>query len=181
MKPRKSEPHRTRERIAPTECVHIVVRVVPAIGGLRRWRCYRAINRALRTTHKRTAFRIVHASIQRTHLHLLVEADRAADLATGMQGFQISAAKQLHRELRGARGTVFVDRYHATVIRSPVQCRNAISYVLNNWRKHHEHHARTWRLDVFSSAIRLEGWAEPHAPWQLPPGYEPLAVCVAQS
>src|SRR5205814_9644640 len=94
-------------------------------------------------TARRCDFRIVHLSIQRTHLHLLVEADDKAALASGMQGFQISAAKQLNAAIsRGKpqrrRGTVFPDRYHAEIITSPRQARHSLAYVLANWRKHRE-------------------------------------------
>ena len=41
-------------------------------------------------------FRIVHLSIQRTHVHLLVEANSKGNSRRGMQGFQISAAKHLN-------------------------------------------------------------------------------------
>jgi len=41
----------------------------------------------------RSGPRILHVSTQRTHIHLLVEADHKDALASGMQGFQISAAK----------------------------------------------------------------------------------------
>ena len=177
-KARRSEAHRRREAITPAECAHVVIRVERVVGGLRRWKCYRAINRALRVVATRAAFRIVHASIQRTHVHLLVEADDAGALASGMQGFQISAARQLNRELGRERGGVFVDRYHATVIRSPVPCRNALNYILNNWRKHQEQHVRGrehWILDGFSSAIRFARWREKPV-WRMPEGYDPLAV-----
>ena len=182
-KARKCEPHRTREAIRPTECAHVVIRVEREVGGLRRWKCYRAINRALRVVLPRAAFRIVHASIQRTHVHLLVEAEDAGALASGMQGFQISAARQLNRELGRKRGGVFVDRYHATVIRSPVQCRNALNYILNNWRKHEEERTRGhehWILDAFSSSVRFEGWRE-KPKWAPVPRYDPLAVGAAKS
>ncbi len=187
MNQRKSEPHRVRPPIIATECAHVVIRVGEPVGALRRWKCYRAVNRALRITLQRAAFRIVHASIQRTHVHLLVEAADATQLARGMQGFQISAARHLNRAIGRPRGNVFIDRYHATVIRSPTQCRNAVAYVLNNWRKHHEDHARHGRdgrgafLDAFSSAIRFTGWAESHPPWRVPSHYDPLAVAHAQT
>ena len=38
----------------------------------------------------------MHFSIQRTHVHLLVEANSKGDSRRGMQGFQISAAKHLN-------------------------------------------------------------------------------------
>jgi len=65
-------------------------------GGLRRRLAYQAIREATLTTARRENFRIVQLSIQRTHLHLLVEADDEAALAAGLQGFQISAAKHLN-------------------------------------------------------------------------------------
>jgi hypothetical protein len=130
----------------------------------------------------------VHVSIQRTHVHLLVEADDKDALASGMQGFQISAAKHLNAEIsRGKpgsrrRGTVFPDRYHAEIITSPRQARHALAYVLNNWRKHQEDRPRpmsTWHIDWFSSAVTFPGWAEygdePFL-WRGPGTYDPLVV-----
>ncbi len=62
-------------------------------------------------------------------------------LARGMQAFGISVAKHLNAQVgaragKRRRGSVFADRYHAVILRSPRQVRNTLSYVLNNWRKH---------------------------------------------
>jgi hypothetical protein len=84
-----------------------------------------------------------------------------------MQGFQISAAKHLNAAISKGkpgprrRGTVFLDRYHAEIITSPTQARHALSYVMNNFRKHREDQvgpATTWKIDWFSSAMLREGW-----------------------
>jgi REP element-mobilizing transposase RayT len=118
--------------------VHIVLRTVRAVGNLRRRCVYQAIREATLVTAMRADFRIVHLSIQRTHVHLLVEADDKAALAHGMQGFQISAAKHLNAAISKGRpgprrrGTVFPDRYHAEIITSPTQARHAIGYVRFN-------------------------------------------------
>jgi REP element-mobilizing transposase RayT len=118
--------------------VHVVLRVIGAVGNLRRRFTYRAIREATLTTARREDFRIVHVSIQRTHVHLLVEADDKKALASGMQGFQISAAKHLNAAISKGkpgprrRGAVFPDRYHAEAITSPTQARHALSYVLTN-------------------------------------------------
>src|SRR6185295_7661255 len=107
---------------------------------------------------RRESFRIVHLSIQRTHVHLLVEADHKAALASGMQGFQISAAKHLNAAISKnrpgprRRGAVFSDRYHAEIITTPTQARHTLNYVINNWRKHQEDRtdtARSWKIDPF--------------------------------
>ena len=116
----------------------------------------------------RTDFRVVHVSIQSNHVHLLVEADDKQALARGMQGFAISAAKRLNRELRRRRGEVFAFRYHATPVTNPTQARNAISYILNNWR-HHGCATRTWRIDPYSSAESFHDWASET------PGADPMA------
>src|SRR5688572_11750248 len=141
--PRSSEKHKKRPVLKKHEPVHVIIRATPEIETLRLGVTYRAIRKALVTTFKRDNFRIVHLSIQGTHVHLLVEADHRLALARGMQSFQISAAKHVNaaisnrRKLR-RRGGVFVDRYHAVILRSPRQTRNALAYVLNNWRKHRE-------------------------------------------
>jgi hypothetical protein len=43
------------------------------------------IRQATLTTARREDFRIIHLSIQRTHVHLLVEAQDKGALASGMQ------------------------------------------------------------------------------------------------
>jgi hypothetical protein len=81
--------------------------------------------------------RVVHYSIQGNHLHLIVEAPGAKVRSRGMQRLATRIGKGLNRIARRC-GTVFVDRYHAGVLRSPRQVANARRYVLEN----HRHHAR---------------------------------------
>ena len=91
--PRAGSPHKQRPYLHARYPVHVTLRVVAAVGNLRRRCVYEAIREATLTTARRENFRIIHLSVQRTHVHLLVEADDKAALASGMQGFQISAAK----------------------------------------------------------------------------------------
>jgi hypothetical protein len=103
-----------------------------------------------------------------------------------MQGFQISAARNINTALgsgrRRRRGKVFADRYHLDVITSPTQAHRALRYVLANWRKHGEDRAaklRDWQIDWFSSAVMFTGWHEygdEPVLWRGPPTYEPLLV-----
>ena len=185
---RRSEAHKERPFHHGRHPVHVVVRVVDAIGNLRRRDTYLAIQHATVTAARREVFRIVHLSVQRTHLHLIVEAETKAALAAGMQGFEISAAKQLNAAISRRRpgprrrGQVFADRYHATVITSPRQTRHVLGYVMGNWRKHEEDRnpkLHGWTIDWFSSAIAFPDWAEyGDAPflWRWPEGYAPLIV-----
>jgi len=185
---RAGAPHKARPALSARHPVHVVLRVVAAVGNLRRRRLYHAVREATLTAARFGKIRIVHVSLQRTHVHLLVEANGKGALAKGMQGFQISAAKHINAALSKGRpgprrrGAVFPDRYHAEIITSPRQARHALSYVLNNWRKHEEDRsAKTngWRIDWFSSAAMFPDWTEYGDEvwlWRGPPTYEPLWV-----
>ena len=185
---RAAERHKQRPFHDARHPVHVVLRAVKAVGSLRRRRMYQAIREATRTVARRQDFRIVHLSIQRTHVHLLVEAKGKAALASGMQGFQISAAKHLNAAISQGRpgprrrGTVFPDRYHAVVIASPRQARNALAYVINNWRKHAEDRGevtRRWHIDGYASGAMFAGWKEyGRNDFMLrgPPELEPMVV-----
>src|SRR5437016_1998319 len=56
---------------------------------------------------------------------------------------------------QGRRGSVWAERYHARALRTPREVRNALVYVLQNWRKHLPD-ARG--LDPRSSATWFDGW-----------------------
>ncbi len=191
---RAGAPHKKRDEVSDRDALHVVLGAVPEVGNLRRREVYRAVRAATITAAssetRRGRFRIVQLSIQHNHIHMLVEAEDAGALATGMQGFQISAARHINTALRvGARrrrGKVFVDRYHVVVIRSPRQARHVISYVMNNWRKHGEDRSglsRNWLVDPFSSAVSFADWKEleGQAPWTIRTSYHPLVVTAPQS
>jgi len=185
---RAGAPQKARPAFAARYPVHVVLRVVAAVGNLRRRRLYQAVREATLTAARSGKIRIVHLSLQRTHLHMLVEANGKEALAKGMQGFQISAAKHINAALSHGvpgprrRGTIFPDRYHAEIVTSPRQARHALSYVINNWRKHGEDArevAHGWRLDWYSSAAMFPDWAEYGDEvwlWRWPPTYETLWV-----
>jgi REP element-mobilizing transposase RayT len=191
---RAGSPHKKRPELKPRYPVHAVLRVHSAIGSLRKRFMYQALREAtlsvaLRELHDREtgAFRIVHISIQRDHVHLIVEADNKTALSRGMQSFQISAAKHLNRAVsrdraERRRGAVFPDRFYQEIIKTPTQARNALSYVLNNWRKHREDRGelqRTWKVDPFSTGALFMGWKELEGQlwmWPLRETYQPLVV-----
>jgi len=89
--------HRARPEVRPQHALHVVMRVVPAVGSLRRRAMYKAMHAASVGAAVRERFRIVHISLQRSHVHMIVEVETKAALARGMQGFQISAARQINR------------------------------------------------------------------------------------
>jgi REP element-mobilizing transposase RayT len=191
---RASERHEVRPTLRRNEPVHVTLRVHEDVGRLRRREIYAAVREALFTVLPNESCRIVHLSIQGNHIHLLVEAENRMALARGMQAFQISAAKKInaavakagswwerrHGGAKRRKGSVFPDRYHAEIITSPRQARHALSYVLNNWRKHREDRAafaRGWKIDPFSTAWAFEGWKElEDSPtlWKLRESYQPM-------
>jgi hypothetical protein len=56
---------------------------------------------------------------------------------------------------------VFAERYHARILRSPMEVRNALAYVLGNARRHAKQRGRRlaqgW-VDPCSSAPYFNGW-----------------------
>lgn len=167
---RASEGHRARPSIASRHPIHVILRAVPDLGSLRRHAVFRAVREATHAIAVHEAvFRVVHFSIQRTHIHLIVEAEDKTVLWKGMQGFGVSAARHINRELgpwRGKKrrvGGVFADRYHAVVLSTPKQVRHTLCYVLNNWKHHGETAASLrgdWEVDPYSSAVAFDGWKE---------------------
>ena len=186
---RAGSPHKERDSFKPSEPIHVVLRVEKALQPLRRMDIYKAVRGATLVVASREDFRIVHISIQGSHIHLLVEASGKTALARGMQAFQISAAKRMNavltrvdpetHEVTRRSGKVFSDRYHAEVITNRRQARHALAYVLNNWRKHREDRSVTWKVDRFSSGIAFRGWkafADPGFAFIVPADYEPMVV-----
>ena len=115
-----------------------------------------AVRGALAKAHK-SAFRVVQYSVQSNHLHLIVEAADTETLSTGMKGLTVRMARAVNRAL-GARGSVFAERYHSHELRSPFETRNALVYVLQNWRKHGAPEGAGF--DPQSSAEWFDGWSE---------------------
>ncbi len=184
---RSSEPHKARVRFSSPTPAHVTLRVVAPIPTLRRPDAYHAIRRSMYTVMERSEFRIVHISIERNHLHLIVEADDHVALWEGLRTFQSSAAQRLNRAISLATGTrrlgkVFDDRYHSRLITSPTQAHNALAYVLNNFRRHgldRGLETMFWDVDYYSSGPSFDGWAElDDSPFLVPtPDYPRLSVC----
>jgi hypothetical protein len=168
--PRPGSSHAARPKITAARALHITIRAVPAIPPLRQPAIYAAIRAATVAAARQPCLRIVHVSIQNTHVHVIAEADDSGALARGMQSFQISAARRINA-LLDRRGRVFADRYHLVVIRSPTQMRNVLSYVLANWRKHGADRSTTpgWLTDPYATGFAFDGWREQREGTQLWP------------
>lgn len=159
--------------------VHVTMRGQRYISDLRGDQVYRLLGSVLARYRDdcfdRGAFRIIHVSLQDTHLHLIVEAACDGALRRGMRSFTINAARAINAAI-GARGRVWF-RYHSTVIKSKRYARNCLAYVLGNWRRHNrdivDGQLVTAILDRYSSAISFPGWT---TRFRIPAGYQPLPV-----
>ena len=96
---RPGERHAARPEHDPRHPVHVTIRVVGNVSGLRRRDLYLAVREATIVTAKREDFRIVHMSIQRDHIHLIAEADGREARSEGVRGFSISAARQINKAI----------------------------------------------------------------------------------
>ena len=133
--------------------VHATVRVRRELAWLRSGRVFAGVRAALAAS-SHAAFRVVEFSVQRDHLHLIVEARDNAALSAGMKGLGVRVARAVNRTLE-RRGRVWSDRYHARELTSPRSVRNALVYVLHNARKHR---ASLAFVDPCSSAAWFEGF-----------------------
>jgi len=166
-------PHRARPFHDQGHPEHVTWRIAPDIPSLRRRALAGAIGRTIRAItqshgRRRTSFRVIHFSIQPTHMHLIVEAGSKTTLARGLTGLGTWVARRINQAL-GRSGKVLSDRYHARPLTTPRAVRNAIVYVLQN---HRHHEPSRYLVDENSSGPWFTGWALSFAP---PPTEAPVA------
>jgi REP element-mobilizing transposase RayT len=140
------------------------VKLVPDLLSLRTKKLVHALERTFSAGCERSEFRLVHYSLQGNHAHLIVEARDQHALGRGMIAIGSRLALAVNRAMGRKRGRVVADRYHARLLRTPREVRNALRYVLLNARRHAAMTARRVRaameslLDPASSARWFDGW-----------------------
>lgn len=157
----RRDPHRRRPALAGRHPCHVTLRVRRDVPSLRRTRLVNELEASFRRACERGRFRLVQYSIQTNHVHMIVEAATASDLASGMKSLGSRLARAVNRVF-SRRGSVLADRFHARVLRTPREVRNALAYVLLNARRHA---AKLGRLlsespgvDRASSGRWFDGW-----------------------
>jgi hypothetical protein len=135
--------------------VHVTLRVREGLPSLRGERVFSVVRGALAAA-SRDAFRVLQFSVQADHVHTIVEADGPAAFVRGVQGLAIRVARAVNRIL-ARRGRVWGDHYHARLLATAREVRNALVYVLNNFRKHVP---RSRGFDPRSSARWFTGWTK---------------------
>jgi REP element-mobilizing transposase RayT len=145
----------------------VTARVREDVWNLRSRRSFRVIEAALSGVRNHEGFAVTHFSVQGNHIHLIVEAEGAAALASGMKAVAVRIARGLNK-MMVRRGTVFSDRYHAHVLETPREVRNALAYVLLNFTSHRARSGCRERMftapDPYSSAATFDGWRDGRIP-----------------
>jgi REP element-mobilizing transposase RayT len=163
--------HRTRPDFEHVHPLHVTTRLVCGCPNLRQPGARGVIEACLAIARVRFGMRIIHYSIQRNHLHLLVECVDRRALSKAMQGLLVRFAKNLNK-FWVRTGKVFADRYYARELKSLLEIRNAIVYVLRNSTKHE---LEVDGIDEYSSGIWFDGWERPLSPG---PGPNTPVTCV---
>jgi putative transposase len=112
-------------------------------------------------------FRIVHFSVEAKHVHLIVEATNRRWLSAGMSGFTIRLAHAVNT-LLGRRGRFWDDRWRGRTLTTPREVREALVYVLANFRLHTQG-ALPPGIDACSSAPWFDGFVGQRAGGARPP------------
>jgi REP element-mobilizing transposase RayT len=153
-------PHRARPSLSRHHPLHITLRVEKAAPSLRGAKTFRAIKAALAQGRERFGFRLVHYSVQGNHIHLIAEANDRTALTRGVQALTIRLALSVNRT-NTRRGRLFSDRYHARALKTPLEVRRALLYVLRNDRRHlTQKGVRLFAFDPCSSAREFNGWKD---------------------
>ena len=159
--------HRPRERIVARGPVHVTIRLKRGIPSLRQPRFVRRFRTSLAQACVRHGFRVVHYSLQRDHVHLLIEARNNRSIACGMKSVGARIGKLVNRLFQRS-GKVLDGRYHLRPLRTPLEVRRALRYVLLNDRHHaaqrRKIHAASASSDPASSGRWFDGWRSATAP-----------------
>jgi putative transposase len=157
--------HRPRAPLAKRFPVHVTLKLRSGLPRLRRGREYAALRAVFAAGCARNlsgAFRLCHYAVLNDHLHLICEAEGRTALSRGLQGLLIRIARALNK-LWSRRGSVFADRYHDHILKSPREVRNALRYVFGNGKKHAAEGREVsvpQAIDTFTSAPWFAGFRE---------------------
>lgn len=176
-RPRRSREtiaHSTRPKHFRDYPLHVTLHVRKGVPTLRGSKLFRRIRGAFIKARNRFGMTLAHYSVQGNHVHLIVEANDRRALSRGIQGLAVRIAKAVNR-VHGRRGSVFSERYYARPLRTALQVKRALIYVLFNERHHLAQRGLSlpcWWLDPCSSIRELPqlGWhSELPSPRLLPP------------
>jgi hypothetical protein len=162
LAPRPRVVHRRRPALDRNHPVHVTIRIRAGVPRLRARLPMRTIVDVLVAARGRFDLRVIQFAVLGDHLHFIVEAEGSASLTRGMRGLGTRLAIHLNRVFQ-RKGPLFDDRYHARAMKNPLEVRNGLVYVINNFRKHERQAGRKvaaqW-IDPCSSAPMFDGWRD---------------------
>lgn len=178
--PRRRVPHARRAPVHRDHPVHVTIRVVDGLPSLRGAEAFACILAVFKAARGRFGFRIIEFDVLSDHIHLIAECDEPDSLERGMRGLCTRLGKRLNKLFRRT-GKLIAHRHHARALRTPLEVRRALAYVLLNQRIHDARAGRrrpeNW-IDSRSSGIAFAGWCEPpHDGGPLPD----LGTCTART
>jgi REP element-mobilizing transposase RayT len=153
--PERRVPHVTRDAFRDGVPAHVAMKVREGLPSLRSRQLYRVVEGAIFDATERLGTRICEFSVQSNHLHVIIEARDKVSLTRAMQGLAIRIAKRVNRAL-DRKGKFFRDRFFSRLLRTPLEVKRALRYVLQNAL---HHGAIRSGIDPCSSARWFEGWS----------------------
>ena len=151
--------HMKRADVDLKKPLHITMKLNKRFSSLRTKGFHRGFKKILLRAREFQLY-VVHYSIQSNHIHMIVEAKSNLALGSGMRSLAGRISRLVRGRNEGARagaeaGSVFRDRYHLHVLRTPSEMKTALAYVLLNTAKHLnliEH------IDGYSSGMFFPQW-----------------------
>jgi REP element-mobilizing transposase RayT len=143
--------HRSRPDLPAGKPVHITIKADKNfVPNLRNKILYKEIRASFKRA-RLLGIRIIHFSVQRDHIHFLIEAQNKTQLGQSMRVLSISLTKRLSQVLK-KKIKALKTRYHLHILESLKEINNVANYIKNNGQKHRV----TLTKDFFSSHISPE-------------------------
>ncbi|MBI2605205.1 MAG: transposase [Deltaproteobacteria bacterium] len=148
-----------RAEVTAKTPLHLTMRLKEKLPTLRRKFLLKEFQKCVHGA-KAHGLSVIHFSIQYNHVHLIAETRDNKALALGMRSLASRFGKIIrsysHQTGFGSKGgSVFKGRYHLHALRTPLETRNALRYVLLNFSKHEK---LVEHVDEYSSARFFRNW-----------------------
>ena len=154
---REGAPHRRRVSPMRWSPHHVTLSLKKDCPSLRTNPTFFFALQVFQEDKKRPGFRLLAWTLQRNHIHMIVETSSPEALSRSIQGIQVRLAKGWNRIWK-RKGRVFAGRFHSRMVKSPGDARRVLAYVLKN---HLRHGVKIpWPIDPGSSGLWTDVWLE---------------------
>ena len=127
--------HQSRPTLPKDRPLHVTIKFdKKKIATLRNKLFYREIRKSFHRLHL-SGVRLIEFSVQKDHIHFLLESANKIVLGKAMRALSISLSKRfsllLNRKIKALKS-----RYHLHILNTLKELKNARQYILNNSAKH---------------------------------------------